>query len=260
MSPEIYQLPLPMPEHELTGLPNREALQSEVERLAHTAPGKFALVAIDLDGLKAINDEMGHPEGDAYLVNAADILNTIVRRREENRSNKRQRPSVSQHDVLGYGLATHASGDEFWLILDIEADEDVAQAITRIQNALDEYGIGASMGGRVHRPGESVQDLFEHADQLMYRNKAQRLLERYDISQLRAIVQIGRIAVENGINLRDAQGVLAALGALAAGDLEDPAFLAASPELLEQLPLLLGEPGGRIDDDGDDVSATRPAL
>src|SRR6267154_3903169 len=66
--------------HELTGLPNRAALAEMLDFAVATMPRNFGVIAMDLDGLKAINDEEGgHAEGDKYIRYAADVLRDIIR-------------------------------------------------------------------------------------------------------------------------------------------------------------------------------------
>ena len=73
----------------LTGLPNRRAVQRDLERLTGTDGGGLAppvggaLVLLDLDGFKEVNDALGHEAGDDLLVVAADRLRSVLREGEE---------------------------------------------------------------------------------------------------------------------------------------------------------------------------------
>lgn len=58
----------------LTGLLNRAFFVAELERLAHTGPWPLSMLAIDLNGLKHVNDSGGHSAGDAMIKSAADVL------------------------------------------------------------------------------------------------------------------------------------------------------------------------------------------
>ena len=67
----------------LTGLPNRRALSEALERAIARAQRTglpLAVLALDLDGFKAINDGLGHPAGDATLLEIADRLRCTIRR------------------------------------------------------------------------------------------------------------------------------------------------------------------------------------
>lgn len=186
--------------HELTGLPNRFALEAEVQTLIENQPGTFGLVAIDLDGLKEVNDTLGHPEGDAYLRNFGSILSTLVRNEDDGRS----------ADLIGLGMAAHVSGDEYWVILRDATDQSSIDAfIGRAHSELEDLGIGASMGGKVH-DGESAKDLFRLADKLMYENKLQRVpkLDDHEIAKLFHAVGV---LEQLGIAPRDVPKYLAAI-------------------------------------------------
>jgi diguanylate cyclase len=93
----------------LTGLPNRRGLAAELEARLATARGDrlLALVVLDLDGFKQINDEYGHAVGDALLVAVA----------------RRLRERVREHDLIA-----RLGGDEFVVMVD--GLRNVAQAET----------------------------------------------------------------------------------------------------------------------------------
>ncbi|MFF2053495.1 diguanylate cyclase [Leifsonia sp. NPDC058194] len=149
----------------LTGLANRtllrtclsDALDTAIE--AHTP---IALVFVDLDGFKEINDEFDHQVGDAVLREVASRLNATIR----------------QDDVVG-----RFGGDEFLIVCE-GADESAAEAIAeRVREAIrrplagiaDERAISASIGVAVYRPAGreplSTSDIFRFADRAMYASK-----------------------------------------------------------------------------------------
>jgi diguanylate cyclase (GGDEF)-like protein len=161
-----------------------------------TMPGNFGVVAMDLDGLKAINDEGGgHKAGDKYIRYAAGILHEIIRD--------------------GDALPVHLSGDEFVGIFPgVNRKEHLDNVIIgRIQPILDDLGVPTSMGGKIHTLGETPQQIMHAADELELRNKWLRKLESHTPEQRTAALRIAEIAVAASLNLRDVPTLLKAMGA-----------------------------------------------
>jgi diguanylate cyclase (GGDEF)-like protein len=143
----------------LTPLPNRRRFVRELERVValasrHGTPA--ALLYIDIDSLKAINDEHGHGVGDAALVHVATLLAGLVRSSD---------------------LAARIGGDEFALILDhldhnsaIEAAERIARVIAESRLEVDGKAVAleASIGTAMILPGDSAEDAMKRADRNMY--------------------------------------------------------------------------------------------
>ena len=149
----------------LTGLVNRRRLDEELRRqLAYVRRygGSFALLAIDLDHFKLVNDRFGHAAGDRVLVE-------IARRLEH---------SLRTTDVLA-----RIGGDEFVALLpaaDIEAAEAVAEKlVSRVDDGVrvsgTDAGITASVGAVVCDPPSALNfdpdALLVRADRLLYRAK-----------------------------------------------------------------------------------------
>lgn len=151
---------------QLTGLANRALIQEEVNRAIAASTRQscpMAVIFIDLDGFKAVNDRLGHGEGDSVLRQVARRLKTGVR----------------QQDVVG-----RFGGDEFVAICE-NADEEAAASIAeRIRSVIDapydglpdELRITASVGV-VTVPGDgesepSADELLNLADNAMYRSKS----------------------------------------------------------------------------------------
>jgi diguanylate cyclase (GGDEF)-like protein len=124
-------------------------LSSEEERCRrHGHPA--AILMIDLDGLKQINDTHGHAAGDALLVRAGEAL----------------RQAVRPHDVVA-----RLGGDEFG-ILSVECDRRCGEALlTRVQAALEEASVPASIGLAVRDSAIGLLGAWEDADQYMYQAK-----------------------------------------------------------------------------------------
>jgi diguanylate cyclase (GGDEF)-like protein len=137
---------------ELTGLPNRR----EFNRLTQNRPGRFSYVilAMDLDGLKTVNDTRGHAEGDALLRRVANVLQTSLR----------------AGDVVA-----RLGGDEFAAIL-FQADESDGRIVCeRILAALAESPSDArpslSIGIATGASQSDVLEVRAAADDAMYRAK-----------------------------------------------------------------------------------------
>src|SRR6516225_6263142 len=148
---------------ELTGLPNRVNFRDEIERLLKMPQdaGHFsALLFVDLDQFKQVNDTLGHPCGDQLLCAVADRLRAMLR---------------PQDFVARFG------GDEFVVFQqNINANEEAAILARRIVDQLSErykidnhlVEIGASVGIAMTAPGVSADTLLKNADMALYRAKA----------------------------------------------------------------------------------------
>jgi diguanylate cyclase (GGDEF)-like protein len=169
----------------LTNLPNRLALNEFLEIAIQQMPGMVALLELDIDGMKEVNDEDGHLDGDKFLQTIAEVLSATIRTEDR--------------------FLAHKSGDEFTVMLSkIESEEELATIRERIRETLGDYGIETAIGGRMHRDGESVEALLAAADALMYQDKVQRKKERYDNPKaILAIRKIAQLAITSGISPRD---------------------------------------------------------
>ncbi len=149
----------------LTGLPNRvlftDRLAMAVESASRSPSYRFAVVFVDLDRFKVINDSLGHTLGDQLLVAAAQRFASCVRPGD---------------------TVARLGGDEFTLLLTgIAGLRDAVHAAESIQGALaapflleeQEIFITASVGVAVSMPGgHDALDLLRDADTAMYRAKA----------------------------------------------------------------------------------------
>ncbi|MCW2567549.1 MAG: diguanylate cyclase with sensor [Mycobacterium sp.] len=143
---------------QLTGLPNRAAALAALDT-AHREGTAVAVLFIDLDGFKPINDEHGHHAGDAVLTEVAGRLTAAVRPGD---------------------LATRFAGDEFVLICPGLADDAgarmLAARVEAMLNAPIQIGdtsvrVGASIGIAVAAAGDDPSSLLSAADAAMYRTK-----------------------------------------------------------------------------------------
>jgi diguanylate cyclase (GGDEF)-like protein len=146
----------------LTGLPNRALFVDRVQHgvaLSERSPRLLAVLFIDLDGFKGVNDSLGHDAGDQLLIAVAQRLGTCVR------------PS----DTVG-----RLGGDEFAVLLeDMKTADGATEVAERILTALREptrvagvdVAIGASIGIAVRSDGDDAGTLLRHSDLAMYRAK-----------------------------------------------------------------------------------------
>jgi diguanylate cyclase (GGDEF)-like protein/PAS domain S-box-containing protein len=147
----------------LTGLPNRrlfrERLQAEVERCEREG-GALAVLFVDLDGFKEINDTLGHEKGDQLLIEAA----------------RRLRDELRVIDVAG-----RLGGDEFTvMMIDAPSREEVDALSARLLESINQAFlidqqrcfVSASIGISLYpEDASSVGELFKHADQALYAAK-----------------------------------------------------------------------------------------
>ena len=143
----------------LTGLHNRrffhDTLAREVAR-AHRYRRSLALMVLDLDEFKAINDRIGHLAGDSVLAEAAERVREVVRTAD---------------------IACRVGGDEFAIILPESGLEDTRNLYVRLvaevtRRPVGQSGaLGLSAGGAQLRPGDDGVSLFERADAALYRAK-----------------------------------------------------------------------------------------
>ena len=168
----------------LTGLPNRRQLIWRAERALEQArrmQHQFALLLIDLDRFKIINDTLGHGAGDELLVEVGRRLRACVRHSDQVMEGALEAAGVRSHRSLE--AVGRLGGDEFVALLpEVADDHDAERVAQRVLDALrepifvsgQECFVTASVGVAIYpRDGNSVVDLLRNSDIAMYSVKAQ---------------------------------------------------------------------------------------
>ncbi|MEE8538092.1 MAG: sensor domain-containing diguanylate cyclase, partial [Acidobacteriota bacterium] len=152
----------------LTGLPNSRYLHMQFEQELSKAKRyqhSLAVLAMDLEEFKAVNDRLGHYAGDQLLI---EVSNTL------------------KHQLRGGDTVARYAGDEFIAILPMIERQEAMLMIERLQGAIDKLcfrlpgssttmRVGISIGVSFFPDdGETLETLMIKADRLMYRNKAAR--------------------------------------------------------------------------------------
>jgi diguanylate cyclase len=154
----------------VTSLPNRLHFRSEADKLLGDARGtKSAMLFVDLDRFKSVNDSLGHARGDQLLIMVANRLRVVVN--AEFTGNAAGRP-----------LLARLAGDEFTMFFpNIASVEEIERVARRVALAISEpfelcshsVDIGASIGVAISPDhGSSVESLMRAADIAMYRAKS----------------------------------------------------------------------------------------
>ena len=138
----------------LTGLLNRHAYFSDLKRDPKSIT---SIISIDMNGLKEINDHLGHPGGDEAIVTLSTCLFKALKHRE-----------------YGYRIG----GDEFIIVCRRTSEERVLELIENIRKNVDETNITCSIGYALNLDGiKPVQELLKESDRMMYKEK-----EKYYLS------------------------------------------------------------------------------
>ena len=165
----------------LTNLPNRTLLNDRIAQalfLSNRLKKSLAVVYIDLDGFKAVNDQYGHEVGDDLLIFISSMMKTSIR----------------EGDTL-----SRIGGDEFVLLLvNLEEPEDCLPLLGRLLQATStpliindiKLQVSASIGVTTYpRDGSDADQLIRHADQAMYKAKqyGKNQYNFYDVEQDEAL-------------------------------------------------------------------------
>jgi diguanylate cyclase (GGDEF)-like protein len=172
LTDEVYKLAAL---DQLTGLYNRRSgeqrLAEEISRaVRHERP--LTILLADLDGLKQINDRLGHAAGDLVLKGFSERLRKAIR---------------------GSDLAVRLGGDEFMVLLPECRAEEVKHVLNRLDGLeVDFEGtkipVRFSRGWTDYKPGETAEELLRRGDEALYADKRAGK-KPVDVSQSRAVPQ-----------------------------------------------------------------------
>lgn len=137
----------------LTGLMNTRAFEAEIQRRC-AAGSRFSLVLGDLDGLKAVNDNRGHAEGNALLRRVARALVDATERSD---------------------FVARVGGDEFAIIAAAATTDEAGGLCRRLESIVEREGLRMSFGWAVHPvDGGTAIALYRRADERLYSAKETR--------------------------------------------------------------------------------------
>lgn len=192
----------------LTGLPNRQSFIRGMSRAIDAAQRDrrmFALLYLDLDRFKRINDNLGHSVGDALLKSVGQRLSNVLRGLPFGA------PAAARIKDDS-GQIARLGGDEFVILLTEVADKsDVVFMATRIEQALGEafeceghrFVVTPSIGIALYpQDGREIDDLLVKADMAMYQAKDQGRNGHAFYGESMAVRSLGRLELE--IDLRRA--------------------------------------------------------
>ena len=167
----------------LTGLPNRALAKDRLGFLlkqARRSGGMVAVMFLDLDNFKTINDSLGHAAGDVLLCQVADTLRGCVR----------------ESDTVA-----RVSGDEFLILLgELQEEEAIVAVVAKLTHQLAQaFNVGgvdvlvtASLGIAVApRDGEGMDELLKNADMAMYQAKdaGRNTFRFFDASMNQSVIE-----------------------------------------------------------------------
>ncbi len=155
----------------LTGLRNRRYFEEQMSLMENGEFDPVGLVMCDVDGLKIVNDTLGHDKGDLLLKTVANLINQCFRKND---------------------IVARVGGDEFAILLPETSEDTVKHTLNRIRQKVKEYNqytpelpLSISVGYAVRTlPETTMSSIFEEADNNMYREKLHsRLSARSSIVQ-----------------------------------------------------------------------------
>ncbi len=142
---------------QLTEVNNRSYFEEKLKELIDKKELPVSIIVVDLDGLKLINDTMGHFKGDIQLKNTARIV----------------KESAGENTIVA-----RTGGDEFAVILPQATEKEAEKVLKSINKKINKYNeqekvipISISSGISSSKEGIDLVEVFKRADDLMYRNK-----------------------------------------------------------------------------------------
>lgn len=147
----------------LIDLPNRRGFLRELERVIARVgryDTKAAMLYVDLDGLKSINDNFGHHAGDRALIQVAEMLSSGVRKSD---------------------VVARIGGDEFGILLENADESSACETAARLIETIaacevmekgDPLPLGVAIGVGMIEASDTAETVMARADAAMYRRKA----------------------------------------------------------------------------------------
>ncbi len=145
----------------LTGVLNRFAFEQEMRDIDNTAGYNIGLIVCDVDGLKTINDNLGHEAGDYLLKDCAEILRTCF---------------------INGEIVSRIGGDEFTIIIKECSNDELESHVKNLRDTIDRYNQGGprypislSIGHSCKSSSaQTMSEVFRHADNIMYSEKPEK--------------------------------------------------------------------------------------
>jgi len=190
----------------LTGLPNRASLQQELLTSLSAAKRKnehFAVIFLDLDNFKEVNDTLGHKVGDLLLIEVSVRIKKQLRGSDFIVREELGEPNT------GKSLLARLAGDEFTLLInEIEGPNAASKVAQRVLDGLshpfiieqNEIHMGASMGIAIYpQDGVEADELLKNADLAMFEAKNSGKNNFEFFTKAMSAIAFQRLSMENSI-------------------------------------------------------------